>query len=54
VIPGDIIQKVGGRRVTTVNELLGRLDDFRVGDQTTVTVWRNGDELELTVVLERD
>ena len=30
VIPGDIIQKVGGRRVTTVNELLGRLDDFRV------------------------
>ncbi len=54
VIPGDIIQKVGGRRVTTVNELLGRLDDFRVGDQTTVTVWRDGDELELTVVLGRD
>ncbi len=53
VIPGDIIRKVGGRVVTTVNELLGRLDDFRVGDQVTVTVWSDGGERELKVVLER-
>jgi S1-C subfamily serine protease len=53
VIPGDVIQKVGGRAVTTVNELLGRLDDFRVGDQTSLSIWRNGDQLELKVVLQR-
>ena len=53
VLPGDVIQRVGGRAVTTVNELLGRLDDFRVGDQTTLTVWRKGEVLQLNVVLQR-
>ncbi|MEJ2694677.1 MAG: trypsin-like peptidase domain-containing protein [Candidatus Thiodiazotropha sp.] len=53
VIPGDVILQVGGRAVTTVNELLGRLDDFRVGDQTTLSIWRNGEQLELKVVLQR-
>ena len=53
LVPGDVIQKVGGRVVTTVNELLGRLDDFRVGDQTILTVWRNGEQLEVSVVLQR-
>ncbi len=53
VIPGDVILQVGGRPVTTVNELLGRLDDFRIGDQTSLTVWRNGEQLELQVVLQR-
>jgi S1-C subfamily serine protease len=52
VVPGDVIQRIGGRSVSTVNELLGRLDDFRIGDQTTLTIWRNGEVLELTVVLQ--
>ncbi|MEW8026189.1 MAG: trypsin-like peptidase domain-containing protein [Candidatus Thiodiazotropha sp.] len=53
VVPGDVIQAVGGRSVSTVNELLGRLDDFHVGDQTTLSIWRNGEEIELTVVLQQ-
>jgi S1-C subfamily serine protease len=54
VVLGDVIQKIGGRSVTTVNELLARLDDFRIGDQTRLTIWRNGETLELNVVLQRD
>ncbi len=54
VIAGDVIQKIGGRPVTTVNELLGRLDDFKVGDQTSLTLWRNGNQLQVSVVLQRD
>jgi S1-C subfamily serine protease len=50
---GDVIQAIGGRPVSSVHELLGRLDDFRVGDRTTIKIWRNGEELELTVVLQR-
>jgi S1-C subfamily serine protease len=54
VVLGDVIQKIGGRSVTTVNELLGRLDDFRIGDQTSLTIWRNGEVLELSLVLQRE
>jgi S1-C subfamily serine protease len=50
---GDVIQAVGGRSVTSVNELLGRLDDFHVGDKTTLSIWRNGETLELSVVLQQ-
>ncbi|MET0003916.1 MAG: trypsin-like peptidase domain-containing protein [Candidatus Thiodiazotropha sp.] len=53
LVLGDVIQAIGGRSVTTVNELLGRLDDFHLGDQTTISIWRNGEELELTVVLQQ-
>ncbi|MEW8105119.1 MAG: trypsin-like peptidase domain-containing protein [Candidatus Thiodiazotropha endolucinida] len=53
LVLGDVIQAIGGRSVTTVNELLGRLDDFHIGDQTTISIWRNGEELELTVVLQQ-
>ncbi|MES9825411.1 MAG: trypsin-like peptidase domain-containing protein [Candidatus Thiodiazotropha endolucinida] len=53
LVLGDVIQAIGGRSVTTVNELLGRLDDFHIGDQTTLSIWRNGEELELTVVLQQ-
>ncbi|MEW7993868.1 MAG: trypsin-like peptidase domain-containing protein [Candidatus Thiodiazotropha endolucinida] len=53
LVLGDVIQAIGGRPVTTVNELLGRLDDFHIGDQTTISIWRNGEELELTVVLQQ-
>jgi S1-C subfamily serine protease len=51
VVPGDVILKIGGRPVRSVNQLLGRLDDFKLGDQTTLTIWRNGEQLELDVVL---
>jgi S1-C subfamily serine protease len=52
VQPGDVIQRVGGYKVTSVKELLGRLNDFRVGDQTVLTLWRDGDKVEVKVVLQ--
>lgn len=52
VEPGDVILSIGGRKVTTVHELLGRLNDFRIGDQTTLTLWRNGDRVEVKVILQ--
>ncbi len=52
VVPGDVILSIGSHAVTSVDELLGRLDDFRIGDQTTLTIWRNGKQLELNVVLQ--
>lgn len=43
VTPGDVITKLGGTSVTSVRELLARLDDFSIGDKTTITIWRNGE-----------
>jgi len=49
VIPGDVILKLGNTEVTSVSELLARLDDFSVGDKTTITIWRNGETLQLNI-----
>lgn len=54
LIPGDVILALGERPVTTVNELLGRLDDFRIGDQTSLKLWRNGEQIEVSLTLQRD
>jgi Trypsin-like serine proteases, typically periplasmic, contain C-terminal PDZ domain len=51
ITPGDIIVAVGDKPVDGVAKLLGRLDDFRVGDAVRVTVLRDGGKTELTVKL---
>ncbi len=51
VAPGDIITKLGGTSVTSVRELLARLDDFSMGDKTTITIWRNGKTLKIDLQL---
>ena len=48
----DIIVKVGGYDVTSVNELTRILKKFNSGDTTTVTVYRSGTMLELTIVFD--
>jgi len=50
-IPGDVILAIDGKPVDSVGSLLARLDDYRVGDQVTVRVWRAGRELDVVVVL---
>jgi S1-C subfamily serine protease len=42
VIPGDVIVKLGGGKIAGVKELLTRLDDFQLGDKTTITIMRQG------------
>ncbi len=52
VIPGDIILGLDGKRIDSVSTLLARLDDYRVGDQVTVRMWRDGREIEIKAMLQ--
>jgi S1-C subfamily serine protease len=51
VSPGDVIIKLGGSSVTSVQELLSRLDDFSMGDKTTITIWREGNTQTIDIQL---
>jgi len=51
-VAGDVIMSLDGRTVTGVNELLGRLDDYKVGDTVRLTVRRDGRELDVPVTLQ--
>jgi S1-C subfamily serine protease len=51
-VAGDIIVGVDGRAVTGVGELLGRLDDYKVGDTVRLQVRRDGGKVELPVTLQ--
>jgi S1-C subfamily serine protease len=50
-VAGDIIVGLDGKPVTGVGELLGRLDDYRVGDTVMLAVRRNGGTVEVPVTL---
>ena len=49
---GDIITNVGGHDVTSVSELTRVLRKFEEGQTTTVTVYRKGREVALSVILD--
>ena len=51
IIPGDIVQEIDGKKVTTRDELLGRLGNYRPGDQVTLTVWRERQTRKVRVTL---
>jgi len=51
IIPGDIVQEIDGKKVTTRDELLGRLGNYRPGDNVTLTVWRDRQTLKVRVTL---
>jgi len=51
-VAGDIIVGLDGRAVTGVGELLGRLDDYKVGDTVKLQVRRNGGTVEVPVTLQ--
>jgi S1-C subfamily serine protease len=52
VTAGDVVIAVDGRRTESVGRLLGRLDDFKVGDTVRLTVVREGREREVAVTLQ--
>ena len=52
IAPGDVIQKIDGKEVGTVGDLLGRLGGYRHGDTVTLTVWRSGETREAQVRLQ--
>jgi S1-C subfamily serine protease len=51
-VPGDVITGVEGRRVASVGELLGRLDEYQAGESVTLDALRDGEEIEVTVTLQ--
>ncbi|MBQ2786065.1 MAG: PDZ domain-containing protein [Oscillospiraceae bacterium] len=46
---GDLIVKMGDTNVTSLASLTPALKKYKVGDTTTVTVYRSGKLLELTL-----
>jgi S1-C subfamily serine protease len=51
-VAGDIIVGLDGRSVAGVGELLGRLDDYKVGDTVKLQVRRNGGTTDVPVTLQ--
>lgn len=51
VILGDVIQAIDGVVLQEFADLTEILDAYSIGDSVTVTLWRNGDLVEVTVQL---
>lgn len=51
VEPDDIITHINGERLTTDNDLAKVISTKKVGDQVSLAVWRNGQELNLSARL---
>jgi S1-C subfamily serine protease len=52
IVPGDVITGVEGKPVAGVGQLLGRLDDFKVGDAVKLQVLRDGKPQDVVVTLQ--
>jgi S1-C subfamily serine protease len=52
IVPGDVITGVEGKPVAGVGQLLGRLDDFKVGDAVKLQVLREGKPQDVVVTLQ--
>ncbi len=49
--PGDIITAVNGTPVTTTTEINDIKNELSVGDEITFSIWRDGEVIEITIVL---
>jgi S1-C subfamily serine protease len=52
LVPRDIILGVEDQDVDSIAALVSALDDYRIGEQVTVRLWRSGREIDVAVVLE--
>ena len=52
VQPKDIIIALGGIPVENNTDLTRALRKFKAGETTTITVWRSGQQLDLTITLD--
>ncbi|MGQ9555333.1 MAG: S1C family serine protease [Anaerolineae bacterium] len=48
---GDIIVAIDGQKISGMDDLVSRLEAFNVGDQVTLTVLRDGQQVDVTVTL---
>lgn len=51
---GDIITAIADEQVVTLEDLRMALRNWNAGDTTTITVWRNGDTLDLEITFDED
>ena len=51
VRPGDIITAVNGTEVRTTEEISKIKDELQVGDTMTLSIWRDGENLEISITL---
>ncbi|HKH41992.1 MAG TPA: trypsin-like peptidase domain-containing protein [Solirubrobacterales bacterium] len=50
-IGGDIITKVDGKQVTGMDDVISAVNEHKPGDDLTLTVWRDGQQRDVTVML---
>ena len=51
---GDVIIKIDGKKVTDVADLKTNINRVGIGGQLTLTILRDGDEIEIVVDVEAD
>ena len=49
--PGDIILAVNGTEVHTTEEISSIKNELQVGDSMTMTIWREGETIEIAILL---
>ncbi len=52
--PGDIITAMGDTEITSTTDLTNAKNTYRAGDTTTLTVYRNGEYLNLTITFDEE
>ena len=51
VVPEDIVLEIHGLRITDQKSFRTAIADVPPGDETTIRVWRDGEELALPVTM---
>jgi serine protease Do len=51
LVGGDVITSIDGQAVSSVEELAAAVQEHQAGDKVSLTVLRNGEQIELTVTL---
>jgi len=53
IVPGDVLQEFDGSPVRDTVDIINRLSEMKEGDRVNVTVWRNGRQTKVPIVVER-
>jgi S1-C subfamily serine protease len=51
LILGDVLQTIDDRAVTSMADLSDALEQYEIGDEVTLGLWRDGESVSLTVTL---
>jgi S1-C subfamily serine protease len=52
IIPGDVILAVNGKKVESAAALTATLDDYTVGQEVKLTIWRDGKQTQISATLQ--